>query len=1328
MKKNYNIGLDIGTSSVGWAIVECNTQKVIRRNGKSLWGVRIFNSAATAEDRRIHRSNRRRLDRRRQRVKLLQNEFENEINKIDKDFYKKLNDFKYNKNDKINKKIELSNDDKKIINGYKTIYHLREHLINSNEKEDIRLIYLAIHHIIKYRGNFLISNDSFNINNIDLKEKLNNLFNTIVNLCPNTNIPDDYDGLINIDELSKSLLNPNKNDIKIMIDSQLKDILGKDFSTNFYKMIAGYKFNINKILNIDSNLNISFGNNDFDEKYSEYEGKLEDKIEILELLKELYDTVYLKKLFKSNNTNISSLMVDKYNIQKNDLKFLKSFFKKNRILYNKIFKTKNGYCLYDKYMHNQITYEEFKNELFKLINKLIESKLYYDNDLNKYNLNIKQRIENDEFLPRITSPENGKYPYQLNKYELIKILENQGKYYPFLLNKTNDGYYKIVKLLEFKIPYYVGPLVSDTKSKNAWMEKLVNVPITPYNFDEVVNKELSATKFIKRMISHCTYLLDEKALPNNSILYCEFKVLNELKQIKINGEKLSNEQQKDIIENLFKKVSGTITNKKFVDYLKTKNQFNMYDDINISGYSSDNKFANNLQSYNDFFGTNGIFKNTEYNLDDAEAIIELITIFEDKDMLKKKIKRDYSELSEYQVNQIINKKYKGWGNLSKKLLTTKYYNDKKEMKNKSIVDLMNETNENFMQIINNNKYKFQNMIKEYNQSNEKTLIDSVNELATSPSTKRGIYQSLLIVDELINYIGYKPKNIIIEMARSNEKKVRTIDRKKYLIELYKKQKEQIDNYNNLINELNKREFNKKKIDSEKLFLYFIQEGKCLYSGKPLNIDELNLYEIDHIIPRTLIKDDSIDNKALVYRECNQNKAASYILPKEYRNQYNIKWWEKLKRIGLMSAKKFHNLIRYEYKQEEIDGFINRQLVETRQITKHVANIISNLYKDTNVVYLKAELSSNYRDKYELFKFRNLNDYHHAHDAYLAAVLGEYKEKYFKYKFDFEYIKELNDKLRKNYEYEKLKYGYIINSLDINVNNAMNELFKNLLNNKNNECLIDINEFNKIVSNHLYRNDIIISRKTEIRSGRFYKETLLPKSKGNVKIKDNMPTNIYGGYSNIETSYMCLIKYNNKTKLIGIPKQIIAKKDNNAKMKFIKEHLNIKNDNFIILKDKIPFEIEIIFKNQHTYITGYSVNKKNNELCNAHQLKIKKENMIKWSKALAYFLNDKIKYEDDAVKYGNDIISFLLCQEKNFPLFSKEIISIKNKINLENIDLSQKKKLISQLLNLYHCNSTNANLTDFNLKDRIGRLSGKSIDNGTIISKSVTGLKEAIYEF
>lgn len=53
MEKQYNIGLDIGTTSVGWAVVEADTQKIIRKGKgkarKSLWGVRLFEEAVSAE-------------------------------------------------------------------------------------------------------------------------------------------------------------------------------------------------------------------------------------------------------------------------------------------------------------------------------------------------------------------------------------------------------------------------------------------------------------------------------------------------------------------------------------------------------------------------------------------------------------------------------------------------------------------------------------------------------------------------------------------------------------------------------------------------------------------------------------------------------------------------------------------------------------------------------------------------------------------------------------------------------------------------------------------------------------------------------------------------------------------------------------------------------------------------------------------------------------------------------------------------------------------------------------------------------------------------------
>lgn len=1332
--KKYNIGLDIGTTSVGWAVVENDKQNIIRKGNKPLWGVRLFEEANKAEARRNFRSTRRRYDRRRERISLLQEEFKDEINKIDPNFFTKLKESKYTEDDTINKTIKIDSLEKdkfkKYLKKYPTIYHLRKKLTDSDEKEDIRLVYLAIHHIIKYRGNFLYNSKGFNVDNLNLEDKLKETFDIYFSNINNDNI--EYIEILNLKKLKDALLLQSKKDAKEDIKNILNEsgLFDSKFISEFIKMILGNKFNINNLLlieNPEKKLEINFDGTDYEDKYNDIESLVGEKIEILEIMKELYDTLFLKKLFKgSNETSISSLMVKKYEEHKSDLTFLKSIFKNNKQVYKDFFKKD---CEYKKYITNNTSYDEF----IKKIDNSISNINIQNYDLsNKYITIIKPKMENGDFMPRITSKENGKYPYQLNEDELLKIIDNQSKYYPFLLNKTEDGINKIVKLLEFRIPYFVGPLVKSSKSDFAWMERNVeNVKITPYNFDKIINKELTAEKFIKRMISKCTYLLNEPALPNNSISYNNFKVLNELKQIRINGELLDVNLQHKIIEELFKKTSGTITEKKFKDYLLSNNEFPMYGtELNITGYSSDGAFANNMQSYVDFFGENGIFNGTDCKEEDAESIIEWITIFNDKDILEQKVRNNYPELNDKQIQTILNKKYKGWGKLSYKLLNTKYYIEKDSNIKKSILDLMYETKYNFMQIINDEKYNFQNMINEINnQENkiEKLTYEVVEPLATSPANKRGIYQALKIVKEIVEYIGYEPENIIIEMARSEDKKERKDNKRKYIENLYKKSKDQIENYNKLQKELNEEE-----IDSQKMFLYFIQEGKCLYSGKALNIEDLKDYEIDHIIPRTLIKDDSIDNKGLVLRECNQNKAANYVLPQEYRNKYNQEWWKHLRKIGLMSAKKYHNLIRKEYKDEDIEGFINRQLVETRQITKHVANILNTYYKNTKVIYLKAKLSHDYRERYELYKFREINDYHHAHDAYLAAVLGEYKEKYLRKNVNFQVVKELNYLLMNNDNKDKIKYGYVINSLDKQAYDLIINLSDKYINQKTGELVFNAEEFNKKIENTLYRNDILISRKTEIRTGKIFKETIWKKGTGKIRIKKNMPVEKYGGYLNIETSNLIIIKSNNKNKMIGIPISIVTKclEDKKELNKFASEHL--KTTKVDIIKESIPFETLIIYKKHPVYIKGYSIQKKTCEVSNALQLKFKKSQLIKWKYALERLLNDKNNYKGypDSIYKEKliEILNELFNIKENYPLFVNSITKIKEQLCINNLNIEDLEKIIIELLKLYHCNSENADLSKYNFGNRIGRLSGINITNGTIINISNTGIWKRKYEF
>lgn len=47
--------------------------------------------------------------------------------------------------------------DKNYHKQFPTIYHLRKWLMETSDTPDIRLVYLAMHHLVKHRGHFLFS-------------------------------------------------------------------------------------------------------------------------------------------------------------------------------------------------------------------------------------------------------------------------------------------------------------------------------------------------------------------------------------------------------------------------------------------------------------------------------------------------------------------------------------------------------------------------------------------------------------------------------------------------------------------------------------------------------------------------------------------------------------------------------------------------------------------------------------------------------------------------------------------------------------------------------------------------------------------------------------------------------------------------------------------------------------------------------------------------------------------------------------------------------------------------------------------------------------------
>lgn len=122
-------------------------------------------------------------------------------------------------------------------------------------------------------------------------------------------------------------------------------------------------------------------------------------------------------------------------------------------------------------------------------------------------------------------------------------------------------------------------------------------------------------------------------------------------------------------------------------------------------------------------------------------------------------------------------------------------------------------------------------------------------------------------------MGHEPKKIFVEVTRTNKaEKKRTNSRKKRLLELYKDIK---DGARNWIDEIEKTEDS--KFNSKKLYLYYTQMGKCMYTDNIIDIETLftDMYDIDHIFPRSKTKDNSFDNLVLVTRKANEDKGNAY---------------------------------------------------------------------------------------------------------------------------------------------------------------------------------------------------------------------------------------------------------------------------------------------------------------------------------------------------------------------------------------------------------------------------------------------------------------------
>lgn len=567
-----------------------------------------------------------------------------------------------------------------------------------------------------------------------------------------------------------------------------------------------------------------------------------------------------------------------------------------------------------------------------------------------------------------------------------------------------------------------------------------------------------------------------------------------------------------------------------------------------------------------------------------------------------------------------------------------------------------------------------------------------------------------VVEDIEKAMQCEPTSIAIEFTREKRKSKLTNTRYKKISETYEKiADELISEYElgKLQSELDSNTNNMK----DRYYLYFMQLGRDMYTGEKINIDELHQkYDIDHILPQSFIKDDSLNNRVLTRKDVNNKEKSDKTAADLYAAKMG-NFWRKLYEQGLITKQKYNNLLT---KTDSINkyvkqGFIKRQLVETSQVVKLVANTLKKQYSDTKIIEVRARLNSDLRKEYELIKNREVNDYHHAIDGYLTTFIGQYLYKtypklrsYFVYddfkKLDSNYLKHMN------------KFNFLWQLEDDETNNVYD--------NVNNEFILNVPEMKGYIQKIYNYKYMLVSKEVNTKNGAFYDQTKYnAKTVNLIPIKKDKPTNIYGGYKGKISGYMMLVKIQKKKgviyKFVGVPRlwtdELDRLNDTDEKKallkKIAKASLSKAEQNFEVILDKVYYG-QLIIDGGQKYTLGSSEYK-----YNAMQLHLS-------TRSLKTLAKEKVKEAKVTDKELLDVYEEILSVvNKYFELYDinkfrqrlNEGLEMFKKLPIHNVYEGNKVKqvgkfeVLNRILIGLHANAMITDLKALGIKTKLGQM-------------------------
>ena len=384
-------------------------------------------------------------------------------------------------------------------------------------------------------------------------------------------------------------------------------------------------------------------------------------------------------------------------------------------------------------------------------------------------------------------------------------------------------------------------------------------------------------------------------------------------------------------------------------------------------------------------------------------------------------------------------------------------------------------------------------------------------------------------------------------------------------------------------------------------------------------------------------------------------------------------------------------------------------------------MLQRLYKDSEVVYVKAGLVSDFRHDNDLLKSRRVNDYHHAKDAFLNIVVGNV----YHARFTSNPRKWIKDNRDSNYSIRRV-FNYDVKQGDKIVWHGS----------ENGGHSID--HIKKTMS----RNDILYTEYTYCEKGQLFNETLA--KKGNEKaiaLKKNLDPVKYGGYTTPKTSAFAFIEFDGKKKerknhIVGIPVYVvnIAKREPDAVKKYLEERKGYSN---VVIK-KYPIKKNSLIKMDGYLARLRGANETDIILKNAVQLILNKD-LYEIVRKIEKYLEYNSQYQADAKFEGFTMKDLNMIYEELYLKLKESIFQKRPAQQMKTLEkgkeafisidnLGEKAKVINEIITMFRCDATTvANLKAINgsqnagsMKVKKNTLTSKSLK---VVHQSITGLFE-----